>query len=118
MKLKIQLIALFTIIASASAFAQEVVELKMPKSNKVVIELMFRNGSICDPAGKEGLTQLTTSVMSEGGTGTMTASDITDKIYPGAAGFGGSAEKEVSVLTFEVPSDFLAPFWETVKGII
>ena len=48
---------LFLIMISFS-FAQEVVELKLPKSNKVVIKLMFRNGSICDPAGKEGLTNL------------------------------------------------------------
>ena len=44
----------------ANAFSQEVVELKIPNSNKVVIKLMFRNGSITDPEGKEGLTAMTT----------------------------------------------------------
>ena len=41
---------------AAGLFAQEVVELKMAQSNKIVVKFMFRNGSICDPAGKEGLT--------------------------------------------------------------
>jgi protein-tyrosine-phosphatase len=42
-----------------TAAAQDVVELKQPLSNKIIIKLMFRNGSISDPAGKQGLTYTT-----------------------------------------------------------
>ncbi|REJ80198.1 MAG: insulinase family protein [Bacteroidetes bacterium] len=100
------------------ALAQEIVELPLSKSNKVVIELMFRNGSICDPQGKEGLTALTASVVAQGGTGTMSASDIKDKIYPWAADYHGSSDKEVSIFTFEVPADFLQDFYPIVSGLI
>ena len=49
----------FVAVLALGSSAQDMVELKLPKSNKVVIQLMFRNGSICDPAGKEGLTSFT-----------------------------------------------------------
>ena len=62
--------------------AQEIVELKQPKSGKVVIKLMFRNGSISDPAGKEGLTYLTSNLMVNGGTESHSAAEIQKLIYP------------------------------------
>ncbi len=117
MKIKITLLALFSIIFT-SAFSQEVIELKMPKSNKIVIKLMFRNGSICDPKGKEGLTELTTSLITEGGTKDLTNSQITDKIYPWSAFYSSSTDKEVSVFTFEVPKNFLEQFYPIIKGLM
>ena len=116
MKTKLIIIILF--IFTNLTFAQEVIELKMPKSNKVVIKLMFRNGSICDPKGREGLTELTTSVIAEGGTKVMTHSQITDKIYPWAASYYGSTDKEVTVFTFEVPKVFLDQFYPIIKGLM
>jgi zinc protease len=103
---------------TVSAFAQEVIELSMPKSNKIVIKLMFRNGSICDPVGKEGLTELTTSLITEGGTKELTNSQITDKIYPWSASFSSATDKEVSIFTFEVPKVFLSQFYPIIKGLM
>jgi zinc protease len=94
------------------------VELKMPKSNKIVIKFMFRNGSITDPKGKEGLTQLVGNLITSGGTKDLTVEQITDKIYPWAASYGGSTDKEVSVFTFEVPKVFLSKFYPIIKGLI
>src|ERR1700722_11977733 len=102
---------LLFLILNFSAQAMDVVELKMPKSNKVVIELMFRNGSISDPAGKEGLADLTASLITEGGTATMTHKQITDRIYPWAAEYTGRVDKEVTILLFEVPADFVDQFY-------
>ena len=107
---------LFLIMISFS-FAQEVVELKLPKSNKVVIKLMFRNGSICDPVGKEGLTSLTADLITEGGTGELSFSDIQDKIYPMAASYYSNVDKEVSVFTFSVHLDWLDKFYPILKGL-
>jgi len=80
--------------------AQEVVELKQTNSSKIVIKLMFNNGSICDPAGKEGLTYTTAQLITQGGTGEWSFSDIQDKIYPMAAEYGSSVDKEVTIFTF------------------
>src|SRR5436189_3758724 len=98
MKKIIATIIVLTVITNA--FSQEVVELKLPNSNKIVIKLMFRNGSITDPAGKEGLTSMTTAIVSDGGTKTMTKSQIDDKLYPWAASIAGHTDKEVSIFTF------------------
>ena len=90
--------------------AQEVVELNMPKLNKIVVKLMFRNGSICDPAGREGLTFATVSMMTQGAAGDLSFGEIQDILYPWAAGYDANVDKEVSVFTFQVPADFAKEF--------
>src|SRR5258706_539902 len=106
------------LLSSIVSLAQEVVELKTTASNLIVIKLMFRNGSISDPKGKEGLTELTASLITEGGTKDLTSTQIKDKVYPWAAEFGSSVDKEVSVFTFIVHKDFLTPFYEIVTVVM
>ena len=62
--LTLVLASILTYSVSAGSF--EVVQLPLPKSDKIVVKMMFRNGSVSDPEGKEGLTQLTASLMSDG----------------------------------------------------
>ncbi len=103
---------------AAGLFAQEVVELKMPQSNKIVVKFMFRNGSICDPAGKEGLTFATVSMMTQGGAGDLTYGEIQDLLYPWAAGYSANVDKEVSVFTFQVPADFEEDFYPIIRDVM
>ncbi len=98
--------------------AIEVVELKQPNSGKMVVKLMFRNGSICDPEGKEGLTALTAAMISEGGTSEMSSSQIKDVTYPWAASWYASVDKEVTVLTFQFHKDFLDEFTDIMLGLV
>jgi zinc protease len=116
LKILVTLSLLFCLIPIVGA--QDVIELKLPNSNKIVVKLMFRNGSISDPAGKEGLTQMTVALMTQGGAGELTYADIQDKLYPWAAGYGGSLDKEVSVFTFQVPSDFEKDFYPVLKDVM
>jgi zinc protease len=109
---------ILTILIGATVFAQDVVELKQPNSNKVVIKLMFRNGSISDPKGKEGLTHATANLITQGGTKEMTFSEIKDKIYPWAAVYSSQVDKEVTIFTFAVHVDFLDQFYPIMKGLI
>jgi zinc protease len=99
-------------------WAQDVIELKMPNSNKIVVKLMFRNGSICDPTGKEGLTQMTVALMTQGSAGERSYADIQDKLYPWAAGYGASVDKEVSVFTFQVPAVFQNDFYPILRDVM
>lgn len=115
---KVIYILLWIVSIPALVFSQEITELKIPASNKIVIKFMFRNGSITDPKGMEGLTMLTTSLISEGGTKDLTQQQITDKIYPWAANYGGSTDKEVSIFTFEVPRAKLDAFYPIIRGLI
>lgn len=98
--------------------AQPVIELKQPLSNKIIIKLVFRNGSVSDPVGKEGLTTATADLITSGGTKTMTNKQIRDFIYPMAASYNSSTDKEVTIFTFRVHKDFLEKFYPIVKGLI
>ncbi|MDP1676087.1 MAG: insulinase family protein [Bacteroidota bacterium] len=109
---------ILTIIIAATMFAQDVVELKQLNSNKVVIKLAFRNGSISDPKGKEGLTTAAANLITQGGTKEMTYSEIQDKIYPWAAGYNSQVDKEETIFTFAVHIDFLDQFYPIVKGLM
>jgi zinc protease len=99
-------------------FAQEIVKLNLPNSNKVIVKLMFRNGSISDPIGKEGLTYTTASLITQGGTGNLSFADIQNKIYPMAADFDASVDKEVTVFTFAVHKDWLKEFYPIMIGLL
>src|SRR6188768_1872735 len=101
---KILFLLLF-INGTYAAQALEIVQLRLPKSDKVVIKVMFRNGSMSDPKGMEGLTSLTTSLLIDGGTEKMSSGQIKDIMYPWAARVSSSVDKEVSVFTFEYHKD-------------
>ncbi|TDH20642.1 insulinase family protein [Segetibacter sp. 3557_3] len=105
-------------VANSSASAQDVVELKQSQSNKVIIKLMFKNGSVTDPAGKAGLTSVTAGTLTETGTKTLTNKQIREIIYPMAASYYATVDKEVSVFTFAVHQDFLEKFYPIVKGLM
>jgi len=98
--------------------AQEIVELKLPNSNKVSIKLMFKNGSISDPEGLEGITQATASIVVQGGTQELSYSAIQDRVYPMAARYGVSSDKEVTTFSFEVHQDHVDEFYPILKGLI
>jgi zinc protease len=109
---------LLTVLFSTKIFSQEVIELKLPKSEKIVIKLMFSNGSVCDPEGKEGLTNLTSSMITNSGTKDMTYKQIQEKLFPMAAGYNVNVDKEVTIFTFQVPKFFLNDFYPILKGLM
>jgi len=113
----ISLVCILSVL-SFSASAIEVVELNLPSSNKVVIKLMFKNGSISDPEGKKGLTHATAQMIMGSGTEGMSYSDIQDKTFPMASSYSVSVDKEVATFTFSVHQDFLADFYPIVKGLV
>src|ERR1700752_4249017 len=111
-------ILFFLLISFVAAQAQNVVELKQPLSNKVVIKLMFRSGSIVDPAGKDGLMYTTTQTLINGGTSDKTSEQIKNIIYPMAVFYSASVDKEVVVLTFQVHVDFVEKFYPILRDLV
>jgi zinc protease len=91
---RIFLASALTAAPLTQALALDVVELRQPRASKVVVELQFRNGSAADPVGKEGLTFLTSQLVTEGGTKAMTAAQIKDFVYPLAASYYARTDKE------------------------
>lgn len=105
-------------LVAGSAWAISAVELKQPNSNKVVFMVRFNHGSIDDPAGKEGLTFATASLMAQGGAGGMSFAEIQDKMMPWAAGYFAAVDKQVTTFTFQVPVDFVEEFYPLVKNVL
>ena len=118
MKTAIPRVPCLLLLCFAAASAQELVELPVPESNKLVVKVMFRNGSITDPAGKEGLTYATASLMAQGGAGGKSYAEIQDRLYPWAATYGVKVDKEVTVFTFQVPKAFADPFYPILRDVI
>ena len=112
------LVAIILIGSFSMANGQEVTELKQPQSNKIIIKLMFRNGSMVDPPGKEGLTNATANLVVQGGTKSFTNRQIKELLFPMAAGYGVGVDKEVTVFTFAVHKDFLEKFYSVVKDVL
>lgn len=120
MKNKIIITALMIVALFNIRFAQaiDVVELKLPNSNKIIIKLMFRNGSITDPAGKLGLTDLTANTIIQGGTKELTSTQVKDILYPMAADFSASVDKEVTIFTFSLHRDFIMQVYPIIINMI
>lgn len=113
--------ALLAALAAAPllpARAAEVVELRQPRASKIVVQLQFRNGSAADPVGKEGLTYLTSQLITEGGTKALTAAQIKDFVYPLAASYSARTDKEVTTFTFEFHHDHLDKFYPVLTGLL
>jgi zinc protease len=111
-------IALFAVMINIPLQATELIELKKSTSNKVVIKYQFNVGSMMDPAGKEGLSMLTASLISDGGSSQYTKSEIDDLMYPMASSYYASVDKEATVFTFEVHKDFTDAFYEIAQGLL
>lgn len=109
---------IFSFLFMTTIFSQNIIELKQPQSNKIIIKLIFNNGSISDPKGKEGLTYTTANLITQGGTGDLTFSNIQDKLFPWAASYSASVDKEVTIFTFRVHVDWLNDFYPILKGLI
>lgn len=109
---------IISLLFTGMIMAQEVVELKQPNSAKLIVKFMFKNGSICDPQGKEGLTYTTAQLITQGGTGELSFGDIQDKIYPMAANYYSSVDKEVTIFTFEFHKDWMDQFYPIMIGLI
>ena len=116
--MKQSLIAILLFAFPFLSQAIDVVELRQPGSDKIVIKFMFRNGSLSDPAGKEGLTDMTASLITEGGTKQFTSTQISDLIYPWAAGMGASVDKEVSIFTFSMHKDHFDRFYPVIRDLM
>lgn len=92
----------------------------VPVPNKpiVSVRLVFRTGSVDDPRGKEGLTALTTRVLMEGGTASLTSSQLLDALYPMAAALDADTDKEFTTVSGRVHVERLPRFLEILSEVL
>ena len=84
----------------------------------VSFRILLKVGSAHDPAGKEGLCQLTFSMLANGGSKSLTFKEISKKLYPMAARVGLRVDKEMSVFTGQVHTDNLEKYYTILKDML
>ena len=77
----------------------------------ISFRVWIKAGTQHDPAGKEGLAMLTANLMSDGATTNNTYDQILEKLYPLAAGYSFSADKEMIVASGRVHKDKLNEYY-------
>jgi len=84
----------------------------------VQLKILIKVGSANDPSGKEGLAQLTFSMLANGGTKTMTYKDITKAFYPMAASVSVRVDKEMSAFSGTIHRDNLEKYYAIFKEML
>ena len=102
----------------ASADGPRLVTLNEPGSPFIAFNIWVRAGSQNDPEGKEGLAALTAALLSDGGTEDRTYQDILQALYPMAAGYGYSVDKEMTTFTGRVHEDNLEAYYDIFRDAI
>ncbi len=84
----------------------------------VHFKILLQVGSANDPTGKEGLAQLTFSLLANGGTQAMTYEDITKAFFPMAASISVGVDKEMSVFSGTIHRDNLEKYYAVFKEML
>ena len=92
------------------------ITLPEPGSPYIAFDIWVKVGSENDPAGKEGLAALTASLLSESSTTEDSYEEILEKLYPMAAGYSESVDKEMTVFRGRVHEDNLEDYYTLFKN--
>jgi zinc protease len=82
----------------------------------VDVSIIVHAGAAMDPEGKKGLASLTAAMLTDGGSATWTIEEISDAMYPIAAGFGSQVDKEMTRLSGQVHRDNLDTWYRYVRS--
>lgn len=110
---------MLTMMTLAAAIHAEprVVELAS-KSPLVTIRFVFTTGAASDPADKPGAAALTCEMLGGGGTEALTYKQITEALYPMAAGIRCYSDKEMTTFVGQTHLDNLAKFYGLMRDMV
>ncbi len=98
--------------------AEPPVLMPVAQDPNVAIKLWFKVGSQNDPEGKEGLAALTADLITEGGTRSRSFDAILQELFPLAAGYTGSVDKEMTVVAGDVHRDAVGGFYPLLSDAL
>jgi len=98
--------------------AEGIIALSEPGSPFVAFNIWVRSGSQDDPKGKEGLAAFTANLLSDSSTRNNSYEQILEKLYPMAAGYGASVDKEMTNFTGRIHKDHLDAYYALFKDAI
>ncbi|HEU5452505.1 MAG TPA: insulinase family protein [Terriglobales bacterium] len=88
------------------------------RSPLVSFRFVFHTGAAADPKGKEGLAALTSALLSEGGSKTMTRAEILKALYPMASEFDSQTDKEMTVFYGSTHIENLDAYYALVRQML
>ena len=110
-------LAVSLLLMTAILPAMEVVA--MPGQSPLIqFRIVFRAGSANDPKGKEGAASLTASMLTGGGTKTMTYQQVLDAKYPMAAQFNDQVDKEMLVFSGATHVENLEAYYSLLRDAL
>lgn len=88
------------------------------RSPLVSFRILFMTGSAADPAGKEGVANLTAALLAGGGTRQLTYEQITEAMYPMASSFSAQVDKEMTVFSGTTHVDNLQRYYQLIREML
>lgn len=104
---------LLLIFSGILMFGADKSNVVLQKSDNPVIsiKIWFKTGWQDDPSDKKGLSLITSQLISEGGTKTMTYEKVLDYFFPLAADFSISSSMEMTIVNARIHKDNLDEFY-------
>lgn len=88
------------------------------ESPMVTIRVAFDAGSAEDPAAARGLTNVTATLMAEGGAGELSFAELTEALYPIAGSIETFTDRDQTVFIGRVHRDHLATFYPMFRDVL
>jgi zinc protease len=110
-------LSVFLLIVSSLA-AQMRVSALPGKSPLVTFRIVFTTGSVADPPDKPGLAALTAMMLSDSGTKDLTYKQVTDALFPMAAGFYSQVDKEMTAFSGATHVDNLDAYYKIIRDLL
>ena len=107
-----------TSLAAQAGRPNGLITLPEPGSPFVAFSLWVQVGSQHDPAGKEGLAALTAALLADGSTTADAYDQILAKLYPMAAGYDATVDKEMTVFRGRVHRDNLEAYYPLFRNAV
>ena len=79
------------------------------------INFLFYTGAAADPVGKKGVAALTASMLTRGGSQTLSYKDIQKGLYPLAGSFSSQLDKEMMSFTGRVHKDNASQWYQLIS---
>ncbi len=118
-KLSLWILAITTMISTTVTANDKMQTVEIKNSSPLItFRLVFNVGPALDPAGKEGVASLTASMLSRGGSATMTYDKIIEAMYPMAASINAQVDQEMTVFYGTTHLDNLDAYYKIFSGVL
>jgi zinc protease len=116
---RVKLIVLLFFVTTSLVSSPKVPSVLLPGSSPLVtFRILFMTGSAFDPPGKEGLAEITASILAKGGSESMTYDQIVQALYPMASTVTAQVDKEMTVFTGTTHIENLDRYYDLLKDMV